>query len=44
MRSIGTKNRRVLASSIEVDNKVHEFTIFDRSHPKSDNIYQVING
>ncbi|KAL4030815.1 hypothetical protein IC575_009067 [Cucumis melo] len=43
MRSIGTKKPSG-ASSIEVDNEVHEFTVFDRSDPKYDNIYQVING
>ncbi|XP_022739373.1 pentatricopeptide repeat-containing protein At3g29230 [Durio zibethinus] len=31
------------ASSIEIDNKVHEFTVFDRSHPKFDRIYQMID-
>lgn len=31
------------ASSIEVDDEVHEFTVFDKSHPKSDKIYQMIN-
>lgn len=30
------------ASSIEIDNEVHEFTVFDESHPQSDNIYQMI--
>ncbi|XP_057968816.1 pentatricopeptide repeat-containing protein At3g29230 [Malania oleifera] len=31
------------ASSIELDNEVHEFTVFDMSHPKSDKIYQIID-
>ncbi|KAF2299368.1 hypothetical protein GH714_031742 [Hevea brasiliensis] len=31
------------ASSIELDNEVHEFTVFDKSHPKSDTIYQMID-
>lgn len=31
------------ASSIEVDDEVHEFTVFDKSHPKSDKIYRMIN-
>lgn len=32
------------ASSIEVDDEVHEFTAFDKSHPKSDRIYKTIDG
>ncbi|KAF5479466.1 hypothetical protein F2P56_000284 [Juglans regia] len=31
------------ASSIEVDDELHEFTVFDRSHPKSEKIYQMID-
>ncbi|KAG4925852.1 hypothetical protein JHK87_051392 [Glycine soja] len=31
------------ASSIEVEEEVHEFTVFDQSHPKSDDIYQMID-
>lgn len=31
------------ASSIELDNEVHEFTVFDKSHPNSDTIYQMID-
>lgn len=31
------------ASSIELDEKVHEFTVLDRSHPKSDDIYEMID-
>jgi len=31
------------ASSIEVEEEVHEFTVFDRSHPKSDDIYRMID-
>lgn len=30
-------------SSIEVNNVVHEFTALDRSHPKSDKIYQMVD-
>lgn len=30
------------ASSIEVEEEVHEFTVFDHSHPKSNDIYQMI--
>ncbi|KAL7217617.1 hypothetical protein ACSBR2_010963 [Camellia fascicularis] len=32
------------ASSIELDVDVHEFTVLNRSHPKSDGIYQMIDG
>ncbi|KAL1824479.1 hypothetical protein ACET3Z_011257 [Daucus carota] len=32
------------ASLIELDNEVHEFTVVDKSHPKSVRIYQMING
>ncbi|WCJ20282.1 Tetratricopeptide repeat (TPR)-like superfamily protein [Euphorbia peplus] len=31
------------ASSIELDNEVYDFTVFDKTHPKSDMIYQTIN-
>lgn len=31
------------ASSIELDDEVHEFTVFDRTHPKSDKIYDMIS-
>ena len=31
------------ASSIEVNDEVHEFTVLDKSHPRSDKIYQMIN-
>ncbi|XP_020218985.1 pentatricopeptide repeat-containing protein At3g29230 [Cajanus cajan] len=31
------------ASSIEVEEVVHEFTVFDQSHPKSDDIYRMID-
>ncbi|XP_057761217.1 pentatricopeptide repeat-containing protein At3g29230-like [Arachis stenosperma] len=31
------------ASSIEVEEEVHEFTAFDQSHPKSDDIYRMID-
>ncbi|KAJ4826301.1 Pentatricopeptide repeat-containing protein [Turnera subulata] len=30
------------ASAIELDDELHEFTVFDKSHPKSDGIYQMI--
>ncbi|XVF16690.1 hypothetical protein REPUB_Repub10bG0054000 [Reevesia pubescens] len=42
MKSIGVKKMSG-ASSIEIDNEVHEFTVFDRSHPKFDRIYQMID-
>ncbi|KAF4383257.1 hypothetical protein F8388_009288 [Cannabis sativa] len=41
MRSTGIQKRSG-ASSIEVDDEVHEFTVFDESHPQSDKIYQMI--
>ncbi|KAL5582226.1 hypothetical protein UlMin_014668 [Ulmus minor] len=31
------------ASAIEVDNVVHEFKVFDESHPQSDEIYQMVD-
>ncbi|KAK7245560.1 hypothetical protein RIF29_40407 [Crotalaria pallida] len=31
------------ASSIEVEEEVHEFTVLDQSHPKSNDIYQMID-
>lgn len=31
------------ASSIELEEKVHEFTVLDQSHPQSDDIYQMID-
>ncbi|KAL2329920.1 hypothetical protein Fmac_017501 [Flemingia macrophylla] len=31
------------ASSIEVEEVVHEFTVFDQSHPRSDDIYRMID-
>lgn len=31
------------ASSVEVDNEVHEFSVCDQLHPKSEQIYQMIN-
>ncbi|KAK8553148.1 hypothetical protein V6N13_089363 [Hibiscus sabdariffa] len=42
MRSIGI-HKPSGASSIEIDNEVHEFTVFDRSHPKFDRIYQMLD-
>ncbi|KAG8384656.1 hypothetical protein BUALT_Bualt04G0140700 [Buddleja alternifolia] len=32
------------ASSIELNHEFHEFTVMDTTHPKSDRIYQTING
>lgn len=32
------------ASSIELDDQYHEFTMMDRSHPKSDVIFEMIDG
>ncbi|KAJ8750017.1 hypothetical protein K2173_013932 [Erythroxylum novogranatense] len=31
------------ASSIELDNEVHEFAVLDKAHPYSDNIYKMIH-
>ncbi|KAF3946703.1 hypothetical protein CMV_027059 [Castanea mollissima] len=42
MRSIGIQKPSG-SSSIEVDEEVHEFTVFDKSHPKSDEIYEMID-
>lgn len=42
MRSTGIQKPSG-ASSIEVHDEVHEFTVFDKSHPKSDKIYQMID-
>lgn len=42
MRSIGVQKPSG-ASSIEVDDEVHEFTVFDRVHPNSNDIYRMIN-
>ncbi|XVF58352.1 hypothetical protein PTKIN_Ptkin07bG0059700 [Pterospermum kingtungense] len=42
MKSIGVQKPSG-ASSIEIDNEVHEFTVFDRSHPKFDRICQIID-
>lgn len=30
------------ASSVELEDGIHEFTVFDKSHPKSDQIYQML--
>ncbi|KAK6913313.1 Pentatricopeptide repeat [Dillenia turbinata] len=43
MKSMGVEKPSG-ASSIEVENEVHEFTVFDDSHRESDKIYQMING
>ncbi|XP_047959896.1 pentatricopeptide repeat-containing protein At3g29230 [Salvia hispanica] len=32
------------ASSIELDGEFHDFSVMDTSHPKSDKIYQTVNG
>ncbi|KAK8687011.1 hypothetical protein V6N13_085844 [Hibiscus sabdariffa] len=42
MKSIGVQKPSG-ASSIEIDNEVHEFTVFDRSHPNFDSIYQMVH-
>lgn len=42
MKSIGVQKPSG-ASSIELGDKFHEFTVFDNSHPKSDSIYQMIH-
>ncbi|XP_031286693.1 pentatricopeptide repeat-containing protein At3g29230-like [Pistacia vera] len=41
MRSTGIQKPSG-TSSIEVDNEVHEFTVYDRLHPKSEKIYEMI--
>lgn len=41
MRSTGIQKPSG-ASSIEVNDEVHEFKVFDKSHPQSDKIYQTI--
>ncbi|OWM64551.1 hypothetical protein CDL15_Pgr020518 [Punica granatum] len=41
MRSSGIK-KPPGASSIDVDDEIHEFTAFDTSHTESDGIYQVV--
>ncbi|GFS32455.1 tetratricopeptide repeat (TPR)-like superfamily protein [Actinidia rufa] len=43
MKNTGTQKQSG-ASSIELDDEVHEFTILDTSHPKSDSLYQMIDG
>ncbi|KAM1130486.1 hypothetical protein EV1_044777 [Malus domestica] len=42
MRSTGVQ-KPPGASSIEVDYKVREFTVFDKLHPKSDEVYGLID-
>ena len=42
MRRIGIQKPSG-SSSIEVDEEVHEFTVLDKSHPKSDKIYEMID-
>ncbi|KAK9682707.1 hypothetical protein RND81_10G090800 [Saponaria officinalis] len=41
MKSIGIQKPSG-ASSIELNGEVHEFTVFDKSHPKSKSIYEMI--
>lgn len=43
MKSTGTQKPSG-ASSIELEDQVHEFTVLDKSHPNSDRIYEVIDG
>ncbi|RXH89602.1 hypothetical protein DVH24_031959 [Malus domestica] len=42
MRSTGVQ-KFPRASSVEVDDEVHEFTVFDKLHPKSDKVYGMID-
>ncbi|KAM1217950.1 hypothetical protein ACFX2G_046196 [Malus domestica] len=42
MRSTGVQ-KFPRASSDEVDDEVHEFTVFDKLHPKSDKVYGMID-
>ncbi|XP_074269742.1 pentatricopeptide repeat-containing protein At3g29230-like [Silene latifolia] len=42
MKSIGVQKPSG-ASSIELNGVVHEFTVFDKSHPNSKSIYKMIN-
>ncbi|MFQ6630548.1 hypothetical protein Gotur_008716 [Gossypium turneri] len=42
MKSVGVQKPSG-ASSIEIDNEVHEFTVFDRSHPNFDSIYGMVH-
>uniref|UniRef100_A0A2P2N290 Uncharacterized protein MANES_01G099800 n=1 Tax=Rhizophora mucronata TaxID=61149 RepID=A0A2P2N290_RHIMU len=42
MKSTGM-NKPSGASSIELDNVVHSFTVLDKSHPNSEKIYQMID-
>ncbi|CAA7051865.1 unnamed protein product [Microthlaspi erraticum] len=41
MKSMGVEKPSG-ASSIELEDGVHEFTVFDKSHPESDQIYQML--
>lgn len=41
MKSMGVEKPSG-ASSIELEDGIHEFTVFDKSHPKSDQIYQLL--
>ncbi|KAK8672654.1 hypothetical protein V6N13_111019 [Hibiscus sabdariffa] len=42
MRGIGVQKPSGV-SSIKIDNEAHEFTVFDRSHPKFDRIYEMLD-
>ncbi|KAL2895920.1 hypothetical protein RDABS01_000454 [Bienertia sinuspersici] len=42
MKNIGV-NKPSGASTIDLHGEVHEFTVFDKSHPNSDSIYQMIH-
>ncbi|KAI3452260.1 hypothetical protein Pfo_008925 [Paulownia fortunei] len=45
LRMKKTANQRTSGvSSIELNDEFHEFTVMDTTHPKSDRIYQTING
>lgn len=44
MRNTGCGKPSAGASSVEVDDESHEFTAGDQCHPKSDIIYEMING
>jgi len=41
MKSMGVEKPSG-ASSVELEDGIHEFTVFDKSHPKSDQIYQML--
>ncbi|KAM1239571.1 hypothetical protein ACFX2I_045199 [Malus domestica] len=39
----GYGGRKFPRGSDEVDDEVHEFTVFDKLHPKSDKVYRMID-